>query len=147
MIFWIVPPDVRLLLELQRKETKIDVLFNSAGVMFPPRDLFTTGIIKIGLWTAEIRLHTDNHSLNLDGYDLEFGTNVLGPAHFTLELMPLLLEGAKQSADGKARIVNTSSSAIMARDTISFDTLKGDSPERKKMGTMDLYSQSKIVGN
>ena len=31
----------------------------------------------------------------IDGYDLQFGTNVLGHAHFTLNLIPELLAGAK----------------------------------------------------
>lgn len=38
-----------------RKETRLDVLFNNGGVMMPPIDLLTS-----------------------DGYDLCFGTNVLG---------------------------------------------------------------------
>ncbi|KAF8810940.1 hypothetical protein BYT27DRAFT_7208949 [Phlegmacium glaucopus] len=42
------------------------------------------------------------------GYDLQFGTNVLGHSYFTKLLLPTLLAAAKISPDGKARIVNTS---------------------------------------
>jgi retinol dehydrogenase-12 len=56
-----------------RKETHLDVLFNSGGVMVPPVDQLTK-----------------------DGYDLQFGTNVIGHGVLTLEVLPLLLEGARR---------------------------------------------------
>lgn len=83
-----------------------------------------------------------------DGYDLQFGTNVLGHAHFTLNLIPELLAGAKSSSDGKARIVNTSSSVVYfgPEGGIVWDTLKDTVGEhRKNLGTSRLYAQSKIV--
>ena len=58
-----------------RKEMHLDVLFNSGGIMVPPIDQLTT-----------------------DGYDLQFGTNVIGHGVLTLEVLPLLLEGAKRYA-------------------------------------------------
>jgi retinol dehydrogenase 12 len=58
---------------ISSKETHLDVLFNSAGVMKAPIDQLTE-----------------------DGYDLQFGTNVIGHGVLTLELLPLLLEGAKR---------------------------------------------------
>lgn len=79
--------------------------------------------------------------------ELRTGTNVLGHAHFTLLLVPELLEGAKTSSDGKARVVHTSSDAADFCHGIEFDTLKGESPKRTKMGTIDLYAQSKFVSN
>lgn len=75
------------------------------------------------------------------------GTNVLGHAHFTLSLIPELIEGAKSSSDGKARVVNTSSdSAYLGtpKDGIDWNALR-DGPPRKKMGSMTLYAQSKFV--
>jgi NAD(P)-dependent dehydrogenase (short-subunit alcohol dehydrogenase family) len=56
-----------------RKETHLDVLFNSGGVMVPPIEQLTK-----------------------DGYDLQFGTNVIGHGVLTLEVLPLLLEGARR---------------------------------------------------
>jgi retinol dehydrogenase 12 len=81
-----------------------------------------------------------------DGYDLQFGTNVLGHAHFTLCLLPVLLEGAKTSKDGKARVVNVASSAMYSAkpEGITWETLT-DTPERKQTTTFYMYGQSKFV--
>ncbi|KAB5591767.1 Oxidoreductase [Ceratobasidium theobromae] len=72
------------------KEQELHVLFNNAGVMVPP----------VGEKTA-------------NGYDLQFGTNVLRHYFFTILLIPVLIHTAKTSppAHGHARVVNTSSSA------------------------------------
>lgn len=78
-----------------------------------------------------------------DGYDLQFGTNCLGHFYFTKLLLPALIETAKSTPDGKARVVNTSSIGhLMYR--LNFDTFK-DGPQRVKAGAANLYSQSKIV--
>lgn len=107
--------------EYLSKETTLDVLFNNAGVMFPPTDWLTA-----------------------DGYDLQFGTNVLGHFYFTKLLLPTLIATAKSAPDGKARVITTSSSAH-ALQGLTFSTFK-DSPARKKMSTTQLYGQSK-TGN
>lgn len=84
--------------------------------------------------------------LLLDGYDLQFGTNVLGHAHLTLSLLPELENGAKTSSDGKARVVCTSSLVVYLHTTpaIRFETLR-DGPERVAWGKRSLYCQSKFV--
>lgn len=107
--------------EFMSKEPALHILFNSGGVMVPPIEQVTE-----------------------DGYDLQFGTNVLGHAHFTLSLLPALLEGAKSSADGKARVINTSSLVVYhnTESLIRWETLK-DSPERRALGANMLYNQSK----
>ncbi|KAG8916336.1 hypothetical protein FRC03_001026 [Tulasnella sp. 419] len=109
--------------EFKRRESQLHVLFNSGGVMVPPIEQLTA-----------------------DGYDLQFGTNVLGHAHFTLLLLPELIEGAKTSPDGKARVINTSSSAayFVGGEGVRYETLK-DGPERRNMGPNGLYSQSKFA--
>src|ERR1700683_4380691 len=66
------------------KENELHVLFNNGGVMVPPIEQLTE-----------------------DGYDLQFGTNVVGHYYFTMLLMPVLLAGTETSGDGKARVVNT----------------------------------------
>ncbi|KAF9479833.1 NAD(P)-binding protein [Pholiota conissans] len=106
--------------EFIAKEKELHVLFNNAGVMTPP----------ISQLTAQ-------------GYDLQFGTNVLGHFYFTKLLIPLLLAGTKSSPDGKARIVNTSSSASIWTDKIDFNTLS-DTAARKRKGPYALYFQSKL---
>jgi retinol dehydrogenase-12 len=102
------------------KEKELHVLFNNGGVMVPPIEQLTE-----------------------DGYDLQFGTNVLGHYYFTMLLLPALFAGTKTSGDGKARVVNTSSSTHMFSN-MNFDTF-ADGPARKKAGTQTLYSQSKHV--
>ncbi|KAF8965144.1 hypothetical protein BDZ97DRAFT_1918567 [Flammula alnicola] len=107
--------------EFQSKENELHVLFNNTGVMMTPIDQVTS-----------------------QGYDLQFGTNVLGHFYFTKLLLPTLLAGAKSSPHGKARVVNTSSAASMFISTIDFNTLN-DTLARKKKGTGLLYSQSKFA--
>ncbi|KAG8925325.1 hypothetical protein FRC00_004110 [Tulasnella sp. 408] len=109
--------------EFKSNETELHILFNSAATLgTPPEEL------------------TD------DGLDLQFGTNVLGHAHFTLLLIPELAAGAKSSADGKARVVNVSSSAVYLNhwNLLDWKTLESDGiAERRKLGTVMLYNQSK----
>lgn len=86
--------------------------------------------------------------LTADGYDLQFGTNVLGHYYFTVLLLPLLIKSAKTSPDGKARIINNSSASHLAVNGLDFETLRNDGPGRKKrekMGSQTLYAQSKFV--
>jgi len=111
--------------EFKSKEPALHALINNAGVMIPPLDQLTD-----------------------DGYDLQFGTNVLGHAHFTLCLIPELIAGAKSSPDGKARVINVSSSAAYFTSDVVWETLR-DSPKRTSMGSKlsgksDLYNQSKF---
>ena len=99
-----------------------DVLCRISGVMTPPIDMVTD-----------------------DGYDLQFGTNVLGHFYFTKLVLPTLLSTAKSSSDGTARIVNTSSNGHWFGG-LKYDTIK-DGPERRKEGPWQLYGQSKTVSS
>lgn len=107
--------------DFKSKESKLDVLFNNGGVMFPPVDKVT-----------------------VDGYDLQFGTNVIGHFYLTKLLLPELLAGARESPDGKARVINTSSMGHqLFFPQLDFDTFK-DGPARKKLDEKKLYGQSKF---
>ncbi|KAL7935630.1 NAD(P)-binding protein [Trichoderma chlorosporum] len=64
------------------QESRLDVLFNNAGVMHPP-----TG------------------SLTKQGYELTLGTNNLGHHLFTEILTPLLVQTARNSPAGSVRVV------------------------------------------
>jgi len=81
--------------------------------------------------------------LTHQGYDLQLGVNVLGHFYLTKLLLPPLLAAAKDSADGKARVITTSSSAHLFAKTLKFDAFK-DGSVRRKMGTDQLYMQSKL---
>jgi retinol dehydrogenase-12 len=73
------------------KETKLDVLWNNAGVMKPPQG-----------------------SKTKQGYELQLGTNNLAPFLFTKLLTPILASTAKTSPPGAVRVVWVSSSAAEA---------------------------------
>ncbi|KAF9232100.1 hypothetical protein BU15DRAFT_81613 [Melanogaster broomeanus] len=107
--------------EFLSKETQLNVLFNNAGVMAPPIDQLTD-----------------------DGYDLQFGTNVLGHFYLTKLVLPVLLSTAKSAPDGIARVVNTSSNGHWFGN-LKFDTWR-DGPARRKQSKFSLYGQSK-TGN
>ena len=68
------------------KEFKLDVLWNNAGVAFPP----------IG-------------SVSKQGHELQMATNCLGPLLFTRLLLPSLQKAARESPPGSVRIVWTAS--------------------------------------
>ncbi|KAF8682806.1 short chain dehydrogenase [Rhizoctonia solani] len=114
--------------EFKSKEQELHVLFNNAGVMVPPVEQRTS-----------------------DGYDLQFGTNVLGHYFFTILLLPTLIHTAKNSplANGHARVINTSSSAVYfaPKTGIAWETLGTDASSisaSKKLGANALYAQSKL---
>ncbi|KAI0754733.1 NAD(P)-binding protein [Daedaleopsis nitida] len=106
--------------EFLSKEHELHILFNNAGVSMTPMD-----------WTTN------------DGYDLQWGTNVVGPWYFTELLMPALLAGVQTSPDHHARVVATSSCAAYL-DILHFETFK-DGPARRKMDLNRLYFQSKLA--
>ncbi|KZV84163.1 NAD(P)-binding protein [Exidia glandulosa HHB12029] len=103
--------------EFLAKETALHVLYNNAGVLF-----------------------TDMKLMTVDGYDLQFGTNVLGHFYLTRLLMPALIAG-------QARVVNVSSvmPLILTAPTSSFDYLT-DGPDRRKLslGKYRMYGISKL---
>ncbi|TVY84724.1 putative oxidoreductase [Lachnellula suecica] len=75
--------------DFSRKEAKLDVLWNNAGVSLPP----------LG-------------STSSQGHELQVATNCLGPYLFTQLLLPKLQAAAQSSAPGSARVVWTSSQMV-----------------------------------
>ncbi|KAJ8520678.1 hypothetical protein ONZ45_g2515 [Pleurotus djamor] len=106
--------------EFLKKETQLHVLFNNGGLGLPPIEQITA-----------------------DGYDLTFGTNVLGPFYLTSLLLPTMIETAKQTGQ-PSRVVNTSSSAAEFVKGIDYEALK-DGPARIKAGVNQMYFQSKFA--
>jgi len=105
--------------EFMAKEQRLDILFNNAGVMMTPMDQLTK-----------------------QGYDMQFGTNVLGHAYLTLLLLPVLQSTA--TTFGSARVVTNSSTLQSGapKGGVDWATVK-DGPARKKMSTFTAYNQSK----
>ena len=97
--------------ELRAKHPRIDLLINNAGVMLTPRQ--TTG----------------------DGFELQFGTNHLGPFAFTGLLLEQMLP-----VPG-SRVVTVSSLAHRVRARINFDDLQGE----RSYSRVGAYGQSKLA--
>jgi NAD(P)-dependent dehydrogenase (short-subunit alcohol dehydrogenase family) len=90
----------------------IDILINNAGVMAPPERMTTA-----------------------DGFELQFGSNFLGPFALTMRLLPLIL------ASPAPRVV-TMSSGVANYGRIHFDDLQW---ERLHYRPMFCYAQSKLA--
>jgi len=89
----------------------LDLLLNNAGIMMVPA----------------------RHETK-DGFELQFGSNFLGPFALTLRLLPQLLQA-------KAPRVVTMSSGQAARGKINFDDLNAV----HNYGPISAYSQSKLA--
>ena len=96
--------------EFKKKYSKLNILVNNAGVM------------------------SDERKITKDGFELQFGTNHLGPFHLTT----LLLDAIKQAAP--SRIVNVSS-MMSEKATMNWDDLMYE----KDYSNFTVYSQSKLA--
>jgi NAD(P)-dependent dehydrogenase (short-subunit alcohol dehydrogenase family) len=94
----------------------LHILINNAGVMAPPKRLETA-----------------------DGFELQFGTNVLGHFALTSLLMPALNQAAAESPE-RPRIV-TIASIAHKRGQLNFDDLQST----KSYSPMRAYQQSKLA--
>ena len=91
--------------------TPVDVLVNNAGVMIPPTRMLTR-----------------------DGFELQFGTNFLGPFALTVLLLPRILESSSPR-------VATMSSGVANAGRITFDDLS----RAKRYVPFSAYGQSKLA--
>jgi retinol dehydrogenase 12 len=107
--------------EFLTKESKLDVLWNNAGVMLPPQGSETK-----------------------QGYELQLGTNNIGPFLFTKLLTPLLIKTARTALANSVRVVWVSSLAaqLAPKGGVGLDNLD----YKKDEGAWTKYSISK-AGN
>jgi NAD(P)-dependent dehydrogenase (short-subunit alcohol dehydrogenase family) len=98
------------------KHRPLHILINNAGVMAPPRRLET-----------------------IDGFELQFGTNVLGHFALTALLLPALQQAAAESTD-RPRIV-TIASIAHKRGQLNFNDLQST----RQYSPMGAYQQSKLA--
>ncbi len=98
------------------KQRPLHILINNAGVMAPPKRLETA-----------------------DGFELQFGTNVLGHFALTGLLMPALERAAIESPD-RPRVI-TIASIAHKQGHLKFDDLQS----RKDYRPMRAYQQSKLA--
>jgi NAD(P)-dependent dehydrogenase (short-subunit alcohol dehydrogenase family) len=98
------------------KRRPMDILINNAGVMTPPKRLQTA-----------------------DGFEVQFGTNVLGHFALTALLMPALELAGTEPPD-RPRVV-TIASIAHKRGQLNFDDLQST----KNYRPMRAYQQSKLA--
>ncbi|WP_285114265.1 SDR family NAD(P)-dependent oxidoreductase [Leifsonia sp. fls2-241-R2A-40a] len=90
---------------------RVDTLVNNAGVMVPPTRMTTA-----------------------DGFELQFGTNFLGPFALTLLLLPTLLRSEKPRV------------ATMSSGTANFGRIRLDDPQwQTGYSASRAYAQSKLA--
>jgi NAD(P)-dependent dehydrogenase (short-subunit alcohol dehydrogenase family) len=123
---------------MHRAELRLDILINNACVTLRHQssNLLARNKTFSGIMSPPHEMLTE------DGYDLTFGTNVLGHWYLTKLLTPALLKATTLSQE--ARIVNLSSSGAYLIRGIDFDSLR-DGQARRQMSGQDLYNQSKLV--
>ncbi|KAK6526195.1 hypothetical protein TWF281_011230 [Arthrobotrys megalospora] len=102
----------------KRSESRLDILINNAGIMMTPE------------------------GLTEEGYEIQFGTNVMGHALLTQLLIPIIKETVKINPE--ARVVNLSSASerMAPNDIYQFDELKTTMSSRN---TTMRYCLSKIA--
>ncbi|KAH9932807.1 NAD(P)-binding protein [Epithele typhae] len=105
--------------DFMSREHELHLLFNNAAVMIPPVEQLTP-----------------------DGYDLQWGTNVLGHFYLTRLLLPALERGAKSAPDAHARVVTSSSNGTYV-GKLWPETWR-DSDARRRKRSYELYFQSKL---
>jgi len=90
----------------------VDLLLNNAGVMMPPTRMTTA-----------------------DDFELQLGSNFLGPFALTMRLLPLLL-----AAEGSPRVVT------MASGMANFGRIRFDDPQwTRRYSPTRAYAQSKLA--
>ncbi|KAI0253336.1 hypothetical protein BJV78DRAFT_203386 [Lactifluus subvellereus] len=111
--------------EFRRKEAELHTLYNNGDVGYAPVEKVTA-----------------------QGWDMQFGTNVLGHFYLTKLLLPVLTETAKKAPAKTVRVINVSSIGHYgAAEGIRWSTLApgNESLEaRKKFGSARLFFQSKL---
>ncbi|KAJ5586140.1 short-chain dehydrogenase [Penicillium hetheringtonii] len=111
-------------LDFISRESRLDVLVNNAGVMFPP-----------------------NGSKTRQDHDMQFGTNLLGPFLLTKLLLPTMIQTVNIAAPNSVRVLWAASSGVQVlspKGGIVFD----DSGTPKVFDSQATnYGQTKITGH
>ncbi|KAL4961165.1 uncharacterized protein BDV14DRAFT_204015 [Aspergillus stella-maris] len=80
--------------------------------------------------------------LTKEGYEIQFGTNVLGPALFTQLLLPVLRETAKINPQTRMVMLSSAAHSQAPSDAYDFDELRTPAPKRH---TTNGYTTSKLA--
>jgi NAD(P)-dependent dehydrogenase (short-subunit alcohol dehydrogenase family) len=106
---------------LRASTTRLDILVNNAGIMATPE-----GLTK-------------------DGYEIQFGTNHMGPALLTKLLLPLMKQtAATQDSDVRVVFITSALESQAPKDSYQFDKLKTTLPG---YASWTKYGLSKLATN
>lgn len=100
------------------RETRLDILVNNAGIMMTPE-----GLTK-------------------EGYEIQFGTNVMGPVLFTQLLMPVLRRTVRINPQARMVMLSSAAHARAPSDVYKFDELRSTASHRH---TTQRYTMSKLA--
>lgn len=100
------------------KESRLDILVNNAGIMM----------------TAP--------GLTEEGYEVQFGTNVMGPALFTQLLLPTVRETVKLNPQARVVMLASAAHARAPNNVYKFDELKTPA---ENWHTTERYTTSKLA--
>ncbi|CAH0051145.1 unnamed protein product [Clonostachys solani] len=104
--------------EFLRQESRLDILMNNAGIMM----------------TAE--------GLTAEGHEIQFGTNVIGPALFTQLLLPVMRETSKVNKETRVVMLSSAAHAMAPSDVYKFSELRTTMADRR---TTQRYTTSKLA--
>ncbi|WFD42231.1 hypothetical protein MPSI1_000872 [Malassezia psittaci] len=113
-------------MEFKRREQRLDLLFNNAGLIIPGGDKQVTK----------------------EGYEIHFGVNALGVHYLTTLLIPLLQSSGKMYPGRPARVCFTSSIGHHAAPKCGFDPADPSSANARFAilpGYMRAYANSKMA--
>jgi NAD(P)-dependent dehydrogenase (short-subunit alcohol dehydrogenase family) len=102
----------------------VDLLLNNAGVMMPPTRMTTT-----------------------DGFELQFGSNFLGPFALTMHLLPTMLAAPAAPTAPTAPVMATGPRVVtMASGVANFGRIRFDDPQwTRRYSPTRAYAQSKLA--
>ena len=101
-----------------KAESRLDILINNAGIMMTPE------------------------GLTEDGYELQFGTNVMGHALLSHCLLPVLEKTAKTNKETRVVVLSSASERVAPKDAYPFEELKTSMSSRH---TTARYCLSKLA--
>ncbi|KAJ5390380.1 uncharacterized protein N7496_001448 [Penicillium cataractarum] len=104
--------------EYLHRESRLDILVNNAGIMMTPE-----GLTK-------------------EGYEIQFGTNVVGPALFTQILLPTLRKTVKINPQARVVMLSSAAHARAPDDVYKFDEVRTTMSDRH---TTARYTMSKLA--
>ncbi|KAL4912697.1 short chain dehydrogenase [Aspergillus aurantiobrunneus] len=100
------------------RETRLDILVNNAGIILTPE-----GLTK-------------------EGYERQFGTNVIGPALFTQLLMPVLQKTVKINSQTRMVMLSSAAHARAPSNVYKFDEVRSAASNRH---TTQRYTMSELA--